>query len=64
MNDEVALANRGSALILGFWTAMAGGLVLYSASLSLDLDLRDGLRLLVDLSIAAALLRYAWLELR
>jgi hypothetical protein len=64
MNDEVALANRGSALMLGFWAAMAGALALYAASFSLDLDLRDGLRLLVNLSIAAALARYAWLELR
>jgi hypothetical protein len=63
MNDEVALANRGAALMLGFWTAMAGALALYAASFSLDLDLRDGLRLLVNLSIAAALARYAWLEL-
>jgi hypothetical protein len=64
MNHEVALANRGAALMLGFWTAMAGALALYAASFSLDLDLRDGLRLLVNVSIAAALARYAWLELR
>lgn len=64
MNDEGALANRGSALQLGFWAAMAGALAVYAASFSLDLTLREGLRLLVNFSIAAALARYAWLELR
>ena len=64
MNDEVALANRAAALQTGFWTAMLAALALYFASLEWAISLREGLRVLTDVSIAAALIRYAWLELR
>jgi hypothetical protein len=64
MNDEVSLANRSAALQAGFWTAIAVGLAIYFASLRWEMSLREGLRMLLDLSIAAALFRYAWLELR
>lgn len=64
MNDEVALANRGKALQAGFWAAMLTGLAIYFAGFSWDISLHEGLRVLVNLSIAAALIRYAWLELR
>ena len=39
-------------------------LVLYFASLQWAISLREGLRVLTDISIAAALIRYAWLETR
>jgi hypothetical protein len=64
MNDEGALANRAAALQAGFWTAMLVALALYFASLAWAISLREGLRILTDVTIAAALLRYAWLELR
>ena len=64
MNDEFALASRSQALQTGFWVAVASGLVLYFASLEWTLDVREAMRILVDVTIAAALLRYAWLELR
>ena len=64
MNDEVALAHRGAALQAGFWTAMLAGLAIYAASFAWDLSLREGLRLLLNLSVAGALFRYARLELR
>jgi hypothetical protein len=64
MNDEVALAHRSAALQTGFWTAMLLALVLYFASLTWAISLREGLRILTDVTIAAALIRYAWLELR
>ena len=64
MNDEVALANRSRALQAGFWTAMIGGIALYFASLEWELGLREGLRILLNGTIAVALLRYARLELR
>jgi hypothetical protein len=64
MNDEVALAHRGAALQTGFWTAMLLALVLYFASLIWAISLREGLRILTDVAIAAALIRYAWLETR
>jgi UDP-N-acetylmuramyl pentapeptide phosphotransferase/UDP-N-acetylglucosamine-1-phosphate transferase len=64
MNDEAALAHRSAALQTGFWTAMLLALALYFASLQWPISLREGLRILTDVTIAAALLRYAWLELR
>jgi len=64
MNDEVSLANRSLALQTGFWTAMLLAVALYFASLEWALSLREGMRILTDVAIAAALIRYAWLELR
>jgi hypothetical protein len=64
MNDEVALAHRSAALQTGFWTAMLLALGLYFASIEWAISLREGLRILTDVTIAAALIRYAWLELR
>ena len=64
INDEVSLANRSRALQTGFWTAMAVALAIYFGSMRWELSLHEGLRILVDLTIAAALIRYAWLELR
>jgi hypothetical protein len=64
MNDEVALAHRASALQTGFWTAMLLALAIYFASLQWAISLREGLRILTDVTIAAALIRYAWLETR
>jgi hypothetical protein len=64
MNDEVALAHRAAALQTGFWTAMLLALAIYFASLQWTISLREGLRILTDVTIAAALIRYAWLELR
>ena len=64
MNDEVSLLNRRLALQAGFWTAMAVGLALYLASFQWEMSPREGLRLLIDVTIAAALARYAWLEMR
>ena len=64
MNDEVALANRSRALQAGFWTAILAGLGLYFLSLQEELGVGEALRILLNLSVAAALVRYAWLELR
>jgi hypothetical protein len=64
INDEVSLSNRSQALQAGFWTAMALALAIYFASLYWTISLREGLRILTDVTIAAALLRYAWLEMR
>jgi hypothetical protein len=64
MNDEVAVANRAKALQAGFWAAMLFGVGFYFAALQSPMDAPEALRLLVNLAIAAALIRYAWLELR
>jgi hypothetical protein len=62
MNDEVSLDNRRRAVALGFWAAMAAALALGGASFATPIGLRQGLALLTELALAAALLRYAWLE--
>lgn len=63
MNDEVSTQNRRRAIETGFWVAMAAAAGLYFASLAWPVDLRGGLALLTEVAIAAALLRYARLEL-
>ena len=64
MNDEVSQLNRRRAIETGFWTAMAVAIGLYFASYSWAVPLRGGLAILTEVAIAAALIRYAWLELR
>jgi hypothetical protein len=64
INDEVSLANRGLALQTGFWAAMLLALTVYFASLFWTISVREALRVVTDLSISAALIRYAWLETR
>jgi len=64
MNDEVSADNRRRALETGFWTAMGMAVGLYLASLAWPLGLRDALAMLTEIALAAALLRYARLELR
>jgi len=64
MNDEVAMANRAQALQTGFWTASLVGVALYFASLEWTVSAHVAIRILVDIAVAAAMLRYAWLELR
>ena len=64
MNDEVSQLNRRRAIETGFWTAMAAAIGLYFASYSWPVPTRAGLAILTEVAIAAALIRYAWLELR
>jgi protein-S-isoprenylcysteine O-methyltransferase Ste14 len=64
MNDEVSAHNRRRAIETGFWAAMAMAIGLYFASYSWPVPLRGGLAILTEAAIAAALIRYAWLELR
>jgi hypothetical protein len=64
MNDEVSLLNRSKALQAGFWAAALIGLCLYYISLDHAFGVRDAIRILLNGTIAVALMRYAWLELR
>jgi protein-S-isoprenylcysteine O-methyltransferase Ste14 len=64
MNDEVSSDNRRRAIEAGFWAAMALAVGLYFASFAWPVQLRDGIAILAEVAIAAALLRYAWLERR
>ena len=64
MNDEVALAHRSRGAadrLLDGDAARAGALFRQPRW---TISLREGLRILTDVTIAAALIRYAWLELR
>ena len=63
MNDEVSLLNRSRALQTGFWTAMAASLAVYGLSFEWEFTVREGLRIVVGLAVAAALARYAWAEM-
>jgi hypothetical protein len=64
MNDEASTLHRRRAIETGFWTAMAVAIGLYFASYSWPVPLRGGLAVLTEIAIAAALIRYSWLELR
>ena len=64
MNDEVALANRSRAIQAGFWAAILFAIGLYFLSMQEEISVFEALRILVNFSIATALIRYAWLELR
>jgi len=64
MNDEVSLLNRRRAIGTGFWAAMGAAIALYFASYSWPVPPRGALAILTEVAIAAALIRYAWLELR
>lgn len=64
MNDEVALAHRSRAIQAGFWAAILFGVGLYFLSMQEEISVQEALQILVNLSIATALVRYAWLDLR
>jgi H+/Cl- antiporter ClcA len=64
VEDEVTRAHRRDALALGFWGAIAGALIVYALSLWQPITVREGLRGVVTLAVALALLRFGGLERR
>ena len=64
LDDEVTQANRGSALRLGFIATMAAGIVLYLLTWFEPVAGREAIHLLVTVGLAAALLRFGFLERR
>jgi len=64
MDDEVTLANRASALKLGFTLSMAVAIALYVLAYPLGLSAREVIHVIVSTGIAAGLLRFALLERR
>ena len=64
LNDELSLQNRSRALALGFFAGVLAGLALYFASWRIEIGAADAIRLPASIAVAAALLRYAWLEAR
>lgn len=64
LNDELSLQNRARALSAGFYVAVLGALVLYALEWWIPIGAGDALKLVSAGALAAALLRYAWLEWR
>lgn len=64
MNDEVTRAHRASALSLGFLIAMLGAIALYLVDMVEPVGTRVAIHVIVTLGIAAALLRFGFLERR
>jgi len=64
LNDELSLQNRARALAAGFYAAVAASLVLFVVQWLQPLGTGDALKSVSGVALAAALLRYAWLEWR
>jgi protein-S-isoprenylcysteine O-methyltransferase Ste14 len=64
LNDELSLQNRSRALSAGFYVAVLGALVLYALEWRIPIGAGDALKMVSAGALAAALLRYAWLEWR
>src|SRR3954471_8409536 len=64
LNDELSLQNRARALSTGFYVALIGALALYAIEWWVPVGAGDALKLVSGGALAAALLRYAWLEWR
>ena len=64
LNDELSLQNRARALALGFYAAILLALACYVANWWRPIATGDALKIVSAGAMAAALLRYAWLEWR
>jgi hypothetical protein len=64
MDDDVTRANRAEAFRVGFLATMAGAIALYFLSLFAPMSGREAIHILTTIGIAAALLRFAYLERR
>ena len=64
MNDETTQAHRRSAMACGFLIALVGSVLLYIATFFEPVSAREALRLLLTMTIAAALIRFGNLEKR
>jgi hypothetical protein len=62
MDDEVTRANRADAFRIGFLVTMAAAIALYFVSLFEPVGGRDAIHILMTIGIAAALLRFGYLE--
>lgn len=64
LNDETTRANRLRALATGFWFAVAAALLVYALTFLDTVSGREGVRLVVTVAVAAALIRFGLLERR
>jgi hypothetical protein len=62
LNDESTREHRRMALVVGFWGAIGTAFLVYIASFFEQISAREGVRLVITLSIALALLRFGTLE--
>ena len=63
-NDEVTRAHRNAALSIGFIASMVACIVMYLVSMTEPVPGREAVHLVMSVGIAAALLRFAFLERR
>ena len=64
LNDEMSLQNRARATAVGFYATNIAALAVYFASWRIPMTIGDAAQLITALGISAALICYAWLELR
>jgi hypothetical protein len=64
MNDDVTIANRVEAFRIGFLVTMAAAIIIYFITLFEPVAGREAIHILVTAGIAAALLRFGYLERR
>lgn len=64
LNDEGTIAHRRAAFSLGFWVALTTAGALWILALRTPVAVTEALRLVISLSVAIALLRFATLEKR
>jgi hypothetical protein len=64
MNDESTQAHRRAAMAGGFVIGLLGAVLLYVLSFYDEVTAREALRLVITMSVAGALLRFAMLEKR
>ncbi|HEY7809114.1 MAG TPA: hypothetical protein VIA98_01895 [Allosphingosinicella sp.] len=64
LNDEVSRANRTDGMRAGFFAAMIGGIASYILTYFEPMSGREAIHLIVTIGIAAALLRFGFLERR
>jgi hypothetical protein len=64
VNDEVARGNYRTAVVAGYWVAMATAMGLYVLPIFDSFGNREAVFVIVTPSIAVALLSFAWLEYR
>ena len=62
MNDETTRAHRATATTIGFYNAMATGVVIYGLAMVKPIFGRDAVHVMMTVGIASALIAFAGLE--
>lgn len=64
LDDEATRAHRANAMSLGFLCAMLAAIAIYMLSMVEAIHVREALHIVVSIGIAAAMLRFGYLERR